>query len=78
MASTAGPARVEAALAGDRAALDDLLREHLPLVYNVVGRALFGHPDVDDVVQETMLRVVRQLPDLRDPGRFRAWLMAIR
>jgi pectate disaccharide-lyase len=70
-------ALVEAARAGDEAALTRLLGDYLPLVYNVVGRALRGHADVDDVVQETMLRVVLRLPELRDPDRFRPWLMAI-
>jgi RNA polymerase sigma factor (sigma-70 family) len=32
---------------------------------------------VDDVVQETMLRVVRGLGDLRDPAAFRSWLVAV-
>ncbi|WP_433476162.1 RNA polymerase sigma factor [Spirillospora sp. CA-142024] len=66
-----------AARAGDQRALDALVEGWLPLVYNIVGRALDGHADVDDVVQETMLRVVRGLPDLQDPDRFRSWLVAI-
>lgn len=70
-------ATVAAARDGDKRSLDDLVTEHLPLVYNIVGRALDGHPDVDDVVQETMLRVVRKLKSLRDSSRFRAWLVAI-
>ena len=68
---------VDAARLGDRQALQALLAEHLPLIYNIIGRALEGHADVDDVVQETMLRVVRGLPRLRDPSRFRSWLVAI-
>lgn len=67
----------EAARAGDRAALDDLLTGHLPLLYNIVGRALDGHPDVDVVVQETMLDAVRGIGGLRDPAAFRSWLVAI-
>ena len=77
MAWAAQSSLVEAARTGDREALTQLLGEHLPLVYNVVGRALHGHADVDDVVQETMLRVVRRLPQLRDPRSFRSWMMAI-
>ncbi|GIJ69984.1 RNA polymerase sigma factor [Virgisporangium ochraceum] len=68
---------VRAAQAGDRGALDDLLGGHLPLLYDVVGRALGGHADVDDLVQETMVRIVRGLPALRDPTRFRSWAVAI-
>jgi RNA polymerase sigma factor (sigma-70 family) len=68
---------VRAARGGDEQALDDLVAGHLPLVYNVIGRALHRHADVDDVVQETMIQVVRGLPALREPERFRSWVVAI-
>ncbi|MCA6091344.1 sigma-70 family RNA polymerase sigma factor [Streptomyces sp. SCA3-4] len=68
---------VEAAQAGDAAAREELVAACLPLIYNIVGRALNGHADVDDVVQETMIRMVSGLDGLRDPGRFRSWLVAI-
>src|SRR5690348_17794711 len=68
---------VTAARSGDQEALDELIAQYLPLVYNIVGRALARHADVDDVVQDTMLRVVHGLPGLRDPHRFRSWLVAI-
>ncbi|MFD9107607.1 RNA polymerase sigma factor [Streptomyces bottropensis] len=68
---------IAAAQAGDRRALDELVAGWLPLVYNIVGRALNGHADVDDVVQETMLRAVDNLDTLRDPDSFRSWLVAI-
>jgi RNA polymerase sigma factor (sigma-70 family) len=72
-----GLATVAAAQSGDPQALDALAAWYLPLVYNIVGRAMNGHPDVDDVVQETMLRAVRGLGELRDPAAFRSWLVAI-
>ncbi|MEU4422263.1 sigma-70 family RNA polymerase sigma factor [Actinoplanes sp. NPDC024001] len=68
---------VVAAEAGDRRALDDLARVSLPLVYTIARRALGGLPDVDDVVQDTMLRAVRDLRSLRTPESFRPWLAAI-
>ena len=70
-------ALVVAARAGDSAALDELVRIHLPLVYNLARRALTGHPDLDDVVQDIMVRALRQLPQLRAPESFRPWLTAI-
>ncbi|QGZ47528.1 sigma-70 family RNA polymerase sigma factor [Streptomyces sp. QHH-9511] len=70
-------ALVDAAAAGDASARDQLVRAYLPLVHNIVGRALDGHADVDDVVQETMFRALDGLPALRDPARFRSWLVAI-
>ncbi|WP_310718840.1 RNA polymerase sigma factor [Streptomyces lydicus] len=72
-----GVAVVTAAQNGDHRAQDELVGECLPLVYNIVGRALNGHADVDDVVQETMLRVINGLDSLRDPADFRSWLVAI-
>ncbi|NUT37305.1 MAG: sigma-70 family RNA polymerase sigma factor [Hamadaea sp.] len=71
------PATVTAAMRGNQTALDGLVASCLPLVYNIVGRSMDGHADVDDVVQETMLHAVRGLPGLRDPERFRSWLVAI-
>jgi RNA polymerase sigma factor (sigma-70 family) len=71
------PGMVAAARDGDARALDALVADVLPLVYNIVGRALDGHADVDDVVQETLLRVVRGLNGLREPEAFRSWLVAI-
>ncbi|MER5308858.1 sigma-70 family RNA polymerase sigma factor [Streptomyces sp. NPDC002773] len=70
-------ALVEAARAGDAHARDALVRAYLPLVHNIVGRALDGHADTDDIVQETMVRALDGLPALRDPARFRSWLVAI-
>ncbi|MFI8764020.1 sigma-70 family RNA polymerase sigma factor [Streptomyces sp. NPDC053792] len=70
-------ALVEAARAGDADARDALVRAHLPLVHNIVGRALDGHADTDDIVQETMVRALDRLTGLRDASRFRSWLVAI-
>lgn len=70
-------ALIVAAQSGDRRALDELVISYLPLVYTFVGRALGARTDVDDVVQEIMLRAVRQLRMLRDPDNFRPWLATI-
>ncbi|MEV0567457.1 sigma-70 family RNA polymerase sigma factor [Dactylosporangium sp. NPDC050588] len=71
-------ALVVAAQGGDDRALDGLVAGHLALVYSIVRRALAGHPAaVDDVVQDTMVRALRQLPSVREPESFRAWIAAI-
>ncbi|MER5632819.1 sigma-70 family RNA polymerase sigma factor [Streptomyces nitrosporeus] len=72
-----GTAWVEAAQAGDEQARERLVASCLPLIHNIVGRALNGHADVDDVVQESVLHLLRGLPGLRDPGSFRSWAVAI-
>ncbi|MEV0961528.1 sigma-70 family RNA polymerase sigma factor [Streptomyces sp. NPDC049910] len=77
MSSEREAAVIMAAQGGDQHAQDRLVAEYLPLVYNIVGRAMNGHADVDDVVQETMLRVLGGLDGLRNPDSFRSWLVAI-
>jgi RNA polymerase sigma factor (sigma-70 family) len=68
---------VRAAQTGSVGALDQLVTGHLSLIYNIIGRTLDGHPDVDDLVQDTMLQAIRGLGALREPDRFRSWLIAI-
>ncbi|MGW1608363.1 sigma-70 family RNA polymerase sigma factor [Streptomyces sp. NPDC002285] len=75
--TTESVALVIAARSGEPAAQDALVSAYLPLVYNVVGRALNGSVDVDDVVQDTMLRALDALGGLRAPENFRSWLVAI-
>ncbi|MEU1368387.1 sigma-70 family RNA polymerase sigma factor [Streptomyces sp. NPDC005803] len=70
-------ALVTAVRNGDAGAKDALVGAYLPLVYNIVGRALNGSADVDDVVQDTMLRALDGLGALRAPENFRSWLVAI-
>jgi len=72
-----GVRTVRAAQRGDQQALAELASGCLPLLYNIVGRALGGHPDVDDVVQETVLRTLRSVAGLRKPAAFRSWLVAV-
>ncbi len=67
---------IVAAQHGDRAALDRLLGDHLPLIYNIAARTL-PPADADDVTQETMIRAMAGLPRLREPASFRSWLVAI-
>jgi RNA polymerase sigma factor (sigma-70 family) len=74
---TIRPALVAAAQAGDRRAVDELVAASLPLVYTLVRRVLGTDPDADDVVQDVMLRALRQLPTLHRPESFRAWLTTI-
>ncbi|MEN3612522.1 sigma-70 family RNA polymerase sigma factor [Plantactinospora sp. ZYX-F-223] len=68
---------VVAARAGDPRALDELFAAYLPLVYSIVRRALGELSDVDDVVQDIMLRALRELRALRSPESFRPWLVTI-
>src|SRR5271155_1033507 len=61
---------------GDRAALEQLLRDtHAPLRRYVTRLA--GADLADDILQETSLQIFRKLPFLREPAVFRAWALRI-
>lgn len=68
---------VVAAAAGDDQALARLIDQHLPLTYTVAALLLEGGPTVAEAVNETMIRMVRDLPTLSDPDRFRGWLAGL-
>ena len=70
---------VIAARDGDGGARDRLVAQCLPLVYGIVCRSLSSSDpaDVDDLVQDAMVRVVRGIGGLQEPETFRSWLVAI-
>jgi RNA polymerase sigma-70 factor, ECF subfamily len=48
-----------------------------PLAYRVARGVLRNDADAEDIAQESLLRAYRKFNDLRDPARFRAWLVRI-
>jgi RNA polymerase sigma-70 factor, ECF subfamily len=73
--ATVGPdPRIAAAAAGDRAAAQQLCRELLPRVRNLVRYLLRGDSRIDDVAQEALIAVLRGLASFRGDGRFESWV----
>jgi RNA polymerase sigma-70 factor (ECF subfamily) len=68
---------VVAALVGDLAAFDELVRRFRPAVRVTVRRYLHGEDAVEDLCQEAFLRAFMALPDLEELSRFGVWLHAI-
>jgi RNA polymerase sigma-70 factor (ECF subfamily) len=65
---------------GDRAALNDLLESHLRLVYRFVSVKMgSGHPELDDIVQETLIGASTSIRTLRGESNAQvaAWLLSI-
>lgn len=79
MPSHAAPAPdvVAAARAGERDALEELSSRTLPLIYSVAARAHPYRDEVDDIVQETMMRILRGIGGLESPEAFRSWVITI-
>jgi RNA polymerase sigma-70 factor, ECF subfamily len=67
----------EAAHAAKRREFEERLAECGPLAYRVARGVLHNDADAEDVAQEALLRAYRRFDGLRDPLRFRGWLVRI-
>lgn len=65
---------VERARRGDREAYADLIRVRGDRLYAIAQRVLRDVDRTEDAVQEALVIAWRDLPTLRDPDRFDAWL----
>jgi RNA polymerase sigma-70 factor (ECF subfamily) len=68
---------VEAAVAGDDAALGAILALGFPKLVAFYRGMGLRHADAEDVASEACEGVVRNLPRLRDPASFEAWFWTI-
>lgn len=62
---------------GDRNAFDPLIARWHPALCRYASRVGGDRDRTGDIVQDIWLRVLRGLPALRDPARFRPWLFGI-
>jgi RNA polymerase sigma-70 factor (ECF subfamily) len=60
----------------EREAFEMLVEQHMAAVYRLAA-AIVGPSDAPDVTQETFVAAWQQLPRLRDPDAFPAWLRRI-
>ncbi len=70
-------ALVAAAQAGDRAALDQLIRTHYDRIYAVCRRITGHDSDAADAAQEALIAVVRGLPRFDGRSAFSTWVYRI-
>lgn len=67
----------ERARGGDRDAMESLVLRHQRAVARLLWRFARNQADLDDLVQETFLRMVRGLPDWKADQPFAHWLLRI-
>lgn len=65
---------VEAARRGDADAFAVLARQYADRAYAIANRILLDSGAAEDAAQQALLRAWRDLPSLREPARFGAWL----
>ena len=68
---------VERARSGDQAAFAELVHQVSDTLYGVARRVLRDPGLAEDVLQNALVTVWRQLPRLREPERFEAWAFRI-
>lgn len=77
MNSPSDEALVEACLAGDQAAWYALIARYKNLVYSVPARYRMSPDDAADVFQQVWLALFSELPNLRQTGALRSWLLTV-
>lgn len=65
---------VERARHGDKDAFGALARVHADWLFAVAHRIMRDFDQAEDVVQQALVVAWKELPTLRDPARFEAWL----
>jgi RNA polymerase sigma-70 factor, ECF subfamily len=68
---------IEQAQRGDRDAFAILARTHGDRLMAIAHRILRDFGRAEDAVQQTLVNAWRELPGLRDPDRFDAWLQRL-
>jgi RNA polymerase sigma factor (sigma-70 family) len=68
---------VARANAGDRQALEDLVRRHQAWVYNIAIRMLAHPHDAEDATQEILIKALTRLSSFEGRSSFRTWLYRI-
>src|SRR5262245_64831392 len=65
---------VTRAMAGDHDAFAALANANVDRMYSIARAIVRDSDRADDATQEALVRAWRELPRLRDPSRFQAWL----
>jgi RNA polymerase sigma-70 factor, ECF subfamily len=71
---TVDPRLLARATSGNVEAFDEVLRPRLARLYRMAVAITRSEPDARDAVQEASINAWRELPRLRSPERFDAWL----
>jgi RNA polymerase sigma-70 factor (ECF subfamily) len=71
------PEQVDAAINGERAAVEAFTQAYLPRVYGLCLRMCRRQELAEEATQETFVRALRALPRLRQRERITSWMLTI-
>jgi len=61
----------------DEPACEELIRRYYGILRQLVKYKVPAHTDVDDLVQEILIKVITRIDQLRDPSKFKPWIHKI-
>jgi len=61
----------------DMVAFRDLVLAYQKRIYYLIRRIVYSHEDAEDLVQETFIRSLRFIDNIRDESRFGSWISRI-
>jgi len=68
---------VSAALAGDRAAFEELIRKHYDRIHAIAWQMTGSRADAEDVAQDVCCTLVEKIGGFRGEAKFSTWLCGI-
>lgn len=68
---------VQAALNGNKQALETLILRHQSYIYNIAWKMVLSPQDAEDVTQEVFIKVMTNLSSFEGRSSFRTWLYRI-
>ncbi len=68
---------VRLAISGRTQAVEQLVDLYAPRLYGLLYRMTGSAPDAEDLLQETLIKMLRALGNYRESGRFEPWLFSI-
>jgi RNA polymerase sigma-70 factor (ECF subfamily) len=68
---------IDRARNGDLYAFETIVRARMDAVYRLTSAILGDEADARDAAQETFVQAWRELPRLREPDKFEAWLQRV-
>ncbi|ARV05432.1 RNA polymerase subunit sigma-70 [Polaribacter sp. SA4-10] len=74
---TASIELVQKSLAGDKKALNQLIKIHEPFIYNVAWKYTNNPEEAKDLTQEVLIKVVTKLSTFKGKSAFKTWVYRI-
>lgn len=70
-------ALIQRTLEGDKSALNELILQHQPFIYNIAWKMVGDHANAADLCQEALIKIITNLSKFNFKSSFRTWAYRI-